>query len=217
MGDGEKPYPVLVCSTCSKLTGWLGSGERCDSCIDRALRKTAYASGGWVDVTGNGPHNPAAEAGPAAWKRAAAAVGWRAPLREERAATWLRHVEPGETGPVDPEQGFEIAVADRTESAAPEGADLLVRFFVRAVAFDRDGWRPLVGVRLPDPRTPSVFPASLAIEQLAEAWNDFRAEVREVNRARWSEESERRDRESREEQERLQARREQHGTSGLLD
>jgi hypothetical protein len=215
---GEKPYPVLVCSACFKLTGWLGSGERCDTCIDREQRKSAYSdpSGGWVDLGGGARERPA-EAGASGWKRAAAAVGWRGPLREQSVEIWMRHVEPGETGPVDPEDGFQIAAADRTEDTAPEGADLLVRFFVTAVEFDQGAWRPLVGRGLPVPLTPSVFPASLPIDQLAEAWNDFRSEVDQANRARWAGESERRERDSQAEEERLEARREQHGTSGLLD
>jgi hypothetical protein len=215
---GEKPYPVLVCSACFKLTGWLGSADRCDTCIDEELRKAAYsdASGGWVDVTG-GPRERSAERRATAWKRAAAAVGWRGPLRQERVAIWMAHVEPGETGPMDAEDGFEIAVADRIEDAPPEGSDLLVRFCVRAVRFERDRWQPFVGVGLPDPLTPDVFPASLPIEQLAEAWSDFRGEVDERNRARWSAEAERREREREADEELRRARREQRGTSQLLD
>src|SRR5689334_11230061 len=144
---GEKTYPVLVCSTCFKLTGWLGSGGRCETCIDEELRRAEYAdpSGGWVDVSGGGsqPAGPLEDA-PSGWKRAAAAVGWRGPLNEERVAIWMKHVDPGETGPVDPEDGFNIAVADRTEGAAPEGADLLVRFFVRSLTFDGGSWTPVV-------------------------------------------------------------------------
>jgi hypothetical protein len=216
---GQKPYPVLVCSTCFKLTGWLGLNERCDTCIDSDHRKAAYAdpSGGWVDLSEGDRQHGSVEEAPGGWKRAVALVGWRGPLRELRVATWMRHVEPGETGPIDPEEGFETAVADRTDDAAPEGPDLLVRFFVRAASFDGNQWRPVVGVGLPDPLTPSVFPASLPIEQLAEAWNDFRTEVEEFNRARWSEEDARREQERDAEDALLRARREQQGTSGLLD
>jgi hypothetical protein len=216
---GEKPYPVLVCETCFKLTGWLGSGNRCDTCIDGELRKAAYEdpSGGWVDVGGRRSPQGPVEAPTHGWKRAAAAVGWRGPLREERVAVWIGHVEPGETGPIDPEDGFEIAVADRAEDAPPEGADLLVRFYVRAVRFAGGRWQPLVGVGLPNPVTPDVFAASLPIEQLAEAWSDFRGEVDDFNRGRWSDESQRRERQRDAEAELIQARREQQGTSRLLD
>jgi hypothetical protein len=216
---GERPYPVLICATCFRLTGWLGSGDRCDRCIDRELRKAEYSDpgAGWVDLTGHAWHQQPIEVSPTRWKHVAASVGWRQPLREERVAIWMSHVEPGETGPVDPEDGFEIAVADRSEGEAPEGPDLLVRFFVRSVAFDGSRWRPLVGVGLPDPITPDVFPASLPIEQLAEAWNDFRGEVAEANRADWSAEEARRDRERDAGEERTRARREQQGTSRLLD
>jgi hypothetical protein len=216
---GEKTYPVLVCSTCFQLTGWLGSGDRCESCIHGELRRAAYAdpASGWVDVSGGGSRPGPVENAPSGWKRAAAAVGWRGPLTEERVAIWMKHVDPGETGPVDPEEGFEIAVADRTEGPAPEGVDLLVSFFVRSVGFDGGRWTPRVGVGLPVPGTPDVFPASLPIEELAEAWNDFRGEVDEANRARWSEEAATRDLDQQVEEELLRARREQHGTSELLD
>jgi|tagenome__1003787_1003787.scaffolds.fasta_scaffold20515815_1 hypothetical protein len=216
---GEKPYPVLVCAACFRLTGWLGSGDRCETCLDRELRKAAYAdpSGGWVDLTADRPAEQSAGLAPSGWKRAAAAVGWRRPLREARLAVWLRNIDPGETGPMQPEEGFELAVADRAEDPAPEGGDLLVRFYARGLRFEAASWQPRVGTALPDPLTPNVFAASLPIDQLAEAWNDFRAEVDDFSRARWSDESARRERERAADEELLRARREQRGTSSLLD
>jgi hypothetical protein len=62
-----------------------------------------------------------------------------------------------------------------------------------------------------------AFAASLPIEQIAEAWSDFRGEVDDFNRVRWSEESDRRERQRDAEEELIQARREQRGTSRLLD
>jgi hypothetical protein len=69
----------------------------------------------------------------------------------------------------------------------------------------------------PDPLSPDVFAASLPIEQLAEAWGDYREEIAAFNRGVWSAEEERRERARQADEELLAARREQLGTSDLLD
>jgi hypothetical protein len=67
------------------------------------------------------------------------------------------------------------------------------------------------------PLTPDVFSASLPMDQLAEAWSDYTAEIEAFNAARWQEEDARREQERQDAQARAVAREEQAGTSNLLD
>jgi hypothetical protein len=214
---GDKPYPVLACSQCWQLTGWLGSGGRCDVCISSALREWAFENprGSFVSL-----HSHATEERPEtvpAWKRWVAVVGIRGPLERSHAAAWDERVDPDETGPPRPEDGFVIYDASRGEFPAPEGSDLLVRFSTLSYRFESAGWRRVIQAGGPTPLTPHVFPASLAMEQLAEAWSDYSAEIHAFNAATWAAEAERREQEREAAQARAEAQAEQTGTSRLLD
>ncbi|HEY2603772.1 MAG TPA: hypothetical protein VGI67_19590 [Thermoleophilaceae bacterium] len=211
---GAKPYPVLVCSECFSLTGWLGSGGRCDVCISSARREDAFAdpAGSWVGF--GEPLTRAGSEAPSLFKRM---FGSRRSREEALNAAWGERVDPGETGPATPEEGFVIYDADRNEWPAPEGGDLLVRFSVAAYGFERGGWTPTRRPGGPTPLTPHTFPASLPMDQLAEAWNDYCAEVHAFNAKLWSEEDQRREDEREEAQALAEAREEQTGTSDMLD
>jgi hypothetical protein len=214
---GEKPYPVLACSECWQLTGWLGSGDRCDVCISSARREAAFADphGSFLNLASERSDQSRTRA--AVWKRWAAAVGVRGPLERERVAAWDDRVEPDETGPSEPEDAFVIFDSDRGEWPAPEGDDVLVRFSTLAYRFENAGWRRINQTGGPTPLTPHVFPASLPMEQLAEAWSDYRGEVRAYNAAIWTEEAARREQERQAAKARAEAEEEQSGTSTLLD
>lgn len=214
---GEKPYPVLACSSCWQLTGWLGSEERCDVCISSARREAAYADphGSFVELATHvtaGRGRP-----PALWKRAAAVVGASGPLERELEAVWDEHVDTGVTGPPAPEEGFVVFGAERSEAPAPEGNDLLVRFSTRAYRFDGGAWQHTMESGGPVPLTPDVFPASLPMDQLAEAWSDYTTEIEAFNATRWQDEDAKREQERQDTQARTVAREEQAGTSNLLD
>jgi hypothetical protein len=214
---GEKPYPVLVCSECFQLTGWLGSGDRCDVCISSARREASFENpgGSWVSLATDASAFSTQRA--SAWKRLAAKFGASAALDKERTTAWNAKVDPGETGPFEPEDGFELFGAERGESAAPEGVDLLVRFWLRAYRFENHAWQQIIRTGGPVPLTPDVFPASLPIDQIAEAWNDYCDEVRRHGAAAWAAECERREGKRQAAQSLADARSEQRGTSGLLD
>jgi hypothetical protein len=214
---GEKPYPVLACSECWQLTGWLGSDDRCDVCISSARREAAFADphGSFLNLASE--RSDQSRSGAAAWKRWAAALGARGPLERERVAAWNDRVDPDETGPSAPEDGFVIFDVGRGEWPAPEGNDVLVRFSTFAYRFESGGWRRTNQTGGPTPLTPHVFPASLPMEQLAEAWSDFRDEVHAYNAAIWAEEAARRERDRQEAKARAEAQEEQGGTSTLLD
>jgi hypothetical protein len=214
---GEKPYPVLACSECWQLTGWLGSGGRCDVCISSALREAAFENpgGSFVSLRSHATEEPPEKV--PAWKRWVAVVGIRGPLDGSHASAWNERVDPDETGPPNAEIGFVIYDASRGEFPAPEGNDLLVRFSTLAYRFESAGWRRVIEAGGPTPLTPHVFPASLAMEELAEAWSDYGAEIHAYNAATWAAEAARREQEREAANARAEAQREQSGTSKLLD
>jgi len=208
---GEKPYPVLICGECFCLTGWLdGSGV----CAGDAWRRREHAGGGFMDVRDlragyEAPERPA-------WERARRALG--IPNRRDRRREWLRQVVPDETGPIDPEDAWEIEAATKHERQAPEGVHLLVQFDVRSLHFERGTWMPIDVSRHGKPRTlvPRTFSAALRIDALAEAWNDFGEEVAAHNRAIWQAEAAARDARSRAAAERRDAEELERGTDRLL-
>jgi hypothetical protein len=214
---GEKPYPVLACRECWRLTGWLGSEDRCDVCISSARREAAYADPEGSFLAVPEPRAPASGRKHAAWKRAAAMLGVGGPLAMARVEAWAEHVDMGVTGPAGPEEGYVAFDAERGEWPAPEGHDLLVRFSTRAYEFRRDAWQQALHTGGPVALTPHVFPASLPMDQLAEAWTDYRDEIQRWSAARWQAEEAKRESDRQDAEELADAREEQTGTSGLLD
>jgi hypothetical protein len=106
--------------------------------------------------------------------------------------TWMERVEPDETGPIAPEEGFEIEVAHRDEVEAADGSGMLIRFRTATHCFTHGRWVPLETTRIGsrDLLVPPEHSAGLPAEQLVDAWLDYRTAVEEVNRARWKRESE---------------------------
>jgi hypothetical protein len=174
-----KPYPVLLCQTCLRLTGWLDERERCPDCAgDELIRETLARPGrDFVDVA-----RPLSLGATVRTIRAAF---------ERKRTTWRRCVEPGDTGPFHWEDGFELDVAVRYQQAAPSG-EPLTRFAVRRRRFADSAW--VVGRSGPRhvPFLPSAFSSALETARLAEAWFDFGNEVRESARRAWQEEQRRR-------------------------
>jgi hypothetical protein len=115
---GAKPYPVLVCSACFSLTGWLGDDG---VCAEDAMRRQQDGSGGFVDIRDDRPRYEDAPA--PVGRRVARALGLG--RRRDRAREWLMWIEPGATGPVDPEEGWEIEAPISFEQPAPSGPHLL--------------------------------------------------------------------------------------------
>ena len=207
---GPKPYPVLICSSCFRLTGWLAADGVCAP----DLRHRRNAAGGWPSTEDRRPPLPA-ESGPLL-RRARRALGLGG--TRDRARTWLARVEPGETGPVAPEEGWELEVPVKFEQEAPEGPDLLVFFDAASVRFEYGAWRPVDASRGGKPRrlVPREFAASLPVAALVEAWNDFLQELADHNRRVWQAETARRAGDAAAERARRDAAELQRGTSDLL-
>jgi hypothetical protein len=208
---GPRPYPVLVCGACGRLTGWLSVDGLCAADVQR---RREHAGGGFLSIADRSPH-PATEPG-GLLRRIERALG--VSRRRDRMRAWLAQVEPGETGPIAPEEGWELEAPVKVERPAPEGAHLLVCFDVESLRFDSGAWREVASTRGGKPRrlVPREFPASVPVEQLVEAWSDFKDEVAAHNRSIWEAESERREARRRAEAERRAAEDEERGTSELL-
>jgi len=114
--------------------------------------------------------------------------------------------------------GCELEVAHRSDAEAPDRSCILVRFTTARRRFDGKSWSHTDGTRIPHDELwlPAEFPASIPIEQLAEAWADYTAAVESFNRNSWRAEDERRAAEAQREAEREGALREQRRTSELL-
>jgi hypothetical protein len=218
---GQRPYPVLVCPSCLRLTGWLAADGRCDSCLREAQLEAAYSDphGGWVSLSDRHELPDDASPAPPLHARLQALLGRRSPLERALALTWMRRVDPDRTGPISPENGFELERAWRTELAASDGSGFIVRFSTVTRRFVDGRWPALDSSRIgrSDLLVPTEFSAGLPIEQLAAAWADYRAEVDAFNAAAWARESAAREaaRAAREERERTVA--EQHDVAELLD
>jgi len=119
--------------------------------------------------------------------RLAAAVGRRQGLEHAIARAWRTRVAPAETGPATPEAGYEVEVAKRSESEAPDGSGVLVQFATARYRFDGAAWLALDRTKISQTELliPAEFSAGLPVEQLAEAWVDYQAAMAAFNRDAW--------------------------------
>jgi hypothetical protein len=210
---GERVYPVVICSSCFRVTGWTGTSGECISCLFHKQMEAAYTDphAGWVHLGDTRAPEQ---------KRSILAVLAGLVSRERaRARAWRARVDPGTTGPVAPEEGFEIEVAKRGEVGAPDGTGIIVRFGTATYRFDNGRWAAADRTRIAQAEllVPPEFSAAIPIEQLAEAWGDYHAEVASFNERRWRDVAARRDAERTARQERAEMLlREQH-VSEFLD
>ena len=193
---GETSYPVLGCSECLRLTGWLSTGGLCCDCVQRHQREREYTDphGGWVAVADRRPEVEPPPLLPLS-ARIGAFLGLRRSLRRATSAAWQSRVEPDDTGPIEPEEGYELEIAHREQLPAPDGSGYIVGFSAFTHRFDEGGWVQLDTTRIGPlgTLTPAEFSAGLPIEQLADAWGDYCGEVTAFNRGAWVKESERRE------------------------
>jgi hypothetical protein len=207
---GPRPYPVLVCTSCFRLTGWLSAEGLCAP----DLRHRLQAAAPWPAPAAPLPALPG-ESGPLLRRvRQTLGVG----SRRDRMRSWLARVEPDETGPPAPEEGWELEAPVKHEDRLAEGPDLIVFFDAASIRFEYGAWRRCDATPGGKPRrlVPREFPASLPVAALAEAWNDFVEEVAAHNRRVWDAEAARRGVRLAAVQARRDAEELQRGTSDLL-
>ena len=127
-------------------------------------------------------------------------------------------MEPGDTGPIDPEPGYELEIARRDEVELTDGSGILVRFSSVTYRFVDSDWHQVEQTKIAhrDIAVPAEFPASLPIEQLVEAWGDYQAAIAAFNRRVWAAEDERREAKRQAGEAREEALRAQQHTSDLL-
>ncbi len=220
---GERVYPVLVCCACYRLTGWVSAAGECDACVRRSRVQSAYADphGGWVSAADTRAAAPERHRTPPLplRTRLAAHLGKGTAPDRSLVHEWLRLVEPDETGPIDPEHGYEIEVAHRRELELVEGTGVLVSFSTATHRFADSGWQELETTRLArsDVLVPTEFPGALPVEQLIEAWTDYQRNVHEFNGRVWETQAAAREAARQAEEARATALREQRGVSELLD
>jgi hypothetical protein len=208
---GPRPYPVRVCSVCSRLTGWLGADDTCATDVRRRQES--------ADRNRLGAPDRRARSAPERvplLRRVKRGLG--VGTSRDRVREWLTKVDPGTTGPVEPEEGWTLEWPVKAEVPAPEGPDLLVVFDAESYRFEYGAWRECDTTPGGKPRrlVPREFAASLQIDALAEAWNDFEAEVAEHNAQVWTAEQRRREDAAQDDRERAAAYESESGTSELL-
>jgi hypothetical protein len=219
---GERIYPVLVCRECFAVTGWLSADGFCDSCVRRAQLDAAYSAphGGWVAVDDMRP--PASEPKAPGGSLRSRLASLRHPREaHDRAVVraWMVHVRPDETGPIEPEQGYEVELAKREELEAADRSGMVIRFHTATAVFGGGDWSERETTRIAhrDILVPPEFPASLPVEQLVEAWGDYQAAVDGFNRRAWAGQSERREAQRQADAAHADALREQRDVVDLLD
>ena len=217
---GERVYPVLVCSKCFTVTGWLDAQGECDGCLRAAALRAAFTDprAGWVDVGAPSPE-PSETEERGGHFHVTSLVHARESRRRMLVEAWIGRVDPDGTGPIAPEEGYEIEVARRDELDAADGSGVIVRFRTARSRFVEGSWIDGASsdIASRDLLVPAEFPASLPAEQLVEAWGDFRDAVTAVNRRRWEDESARREAKRQADAAAADALREQRGVSDLLD
>lgn len=219
---GPRSYSVLVCQGCFVVTGWLGNEKRCDGCLRREQFQAAYrdSRGGWVSVadTRAAPRPASRPSVPAVGRL----LGLKHPREAHRRAlvhAWMTHVKPDETGPIAPEDGYQIELAWREEVEAADGSGMLIRFHTASARFAGGAWDELQTTRIPrrELLVPAEFSAVTATEELVEAWEDYKAAVDAFNGKCWDALSAEREGRRQADAAHEDAMREQRGVLDLLD
>jgi len=220
---GKRSYPVVVCQGCFGVTGWLSSEQRCDACLREEQLEAAYRDphGGWVSVAA--AHvQPSREPKPESATLRGRLMGLKHPGEAHQRAlvtAWMTRVRPDETGPIAPEDGYQVEVARRDEVEAADGSGMLIRFHAATARFHAGAWVDLQTTRIPrhELLAATEMPASLAAEQIVDAWGDFRAAVDAFNGRAWAAGAAQRETQRQADAAHEDAMREQRGALELLD
>jgi hypothetical protein len=212
---GSRDYPVIACGNCYRITGWVDGAGRCDFCARHLADRAAAARGAWA-AAAPGPATPSAPRAPLRARLGARLGGEGA--RKQAVRAWFEHVEPGETGPVEPEVGYRTEVALRDEIERTDQAGVLVRFTTSEHRFGGASWErsAITHIGRSEMPNPTEFSASLPVESLVAAWSDYQQAVAAYNRGVWRAQSTKRDQVAAAAAARAEALREQQHTAELL-
>lgn len=107
--------------------------------------------------------------------------------QHEAKLAWAKMIgEPGEDGPIDPEEGYEIIAAEKHEHLDEELKRVIVNFHAGRYRFEHRHW---VRTGLADKAVTYEGPRSFNLDDdaaLASAWFDYSEACAEVNRAAWA-------------------------------
>jgi hypothetical protein len=186
---GQRSYPLLICESCFKVTGWLSGDQHCDGCLRREQLQAAYHDphGGWVVPDNRVPAAAPTSKEGSTRNRIGALRHPHEARNEALASAWMAHVRPDETGPIAPEDGYKVEVAKREELEAADRSGMVVRFHAASHQFHDGRWVELPSTRIPrrDILVPTEFSAGLPVEQIVDAWGDYKAAVDVFNRRTW--------------------------------
>jgi hypothetical protein len=202
-------YPLLLCDECGRLCGWLGdpgwrhkkeyskepySATTCYNCLtaypEREPRGEKMLDDPSVESWIIGPRQTLAlskelrafsDKRVALWKRAIYPL-WAKPYKKAALKNWQRFA-PDWGLPSD----WAIDGPEKIEVEAPDESGLLILFLTARYNFEDGRWRRIKYHRsrayIETP--PTVFSASLPMEQLASAWVDFKEAVSKDNERDW--------------------------------
>lgn len=217
---GPRPYPVLVCERCRQATGWLNGGTAgvCDACLRsdivaiNQMDLPEAVMGGAKEIDDmfsrilnkglNATTFSESEYGQAPSRL----TRWfRSGRYDEQVALNWGHVVHGPVicGPDTPEDGFSLWLPGRYERVSANNAETLIGFYVERYRWQRDHWVASPNTGRWEDRAerddqpphfvfPRVFPATLPVEALEAAWDDFTALCWQDAADRWDAECDRR-------------------------
>lgn len=217
---GPKPYPVRVCDRCRHATGWLTGGTMgtCDNCLRsdvvsmNQMDLPEAVMGGsreidqmFTEILNRGLNSASFsdlgyDRAPSRWTR------WFQPGRYDKqvALNWGEVVHgPVICGPETPEEGFSLWLPVRFERVASNNSETLIGFAVNRYRWQHDHWTPAPNTGRWEDRAeredqppyfvfPTLFPATIGVEALLAAWNDFTSLCWQDAAARWDAECDRR-------------------------
>jgi hypothetical protein len=207
-------YPLEVCEGCERVVGWLSEPlnglahsdpegyRRCLDClsknvfgkkleleliyhplIDRVIRFRGKNAEEQIEEALRRLSDPSLSLRVRALRR----LGRPRRYQLEQLRNWRRFV--GESWREEPPLGMIPALwgAEKTEAKAPDASGRLILFKIGRYRWQGDHWQRLrrsPSVR-PQTKTPTVFSASLPLEQLLDAWADFQRELAKRNYVDW--------------------------------
>jgi hypothetical protein len=169
-------YPYLTCARCQRPTGWVDYAGACDSCGGKNL-------------------NPVTRAQSRAYAGAGRFTLSKARREHQRMKAWLAQTGDG-GGPLVPERGFSLWIPYRYEQLSQDGSETLLKFAVERAQWDGRRFQPVdMHVcwsgdvkNLPKEPVwdfPLAFSALEPVEELVDAWWDFKRLVHEHNATEW--------------------------------
>lgn len=191
----DKPYPWLTCSWCDRITGCLDYNH-CDPCEQAMTIRGNHHKlpSAWIgsihdydDVLYEGVKPtrflPAQIKTKMPWK-----MRLFGSIRRRDEWRTLAFAEPFancDVRPLEPTEGYVVFVPVKGEKETTRGGTQLILFRLNAYKWTSKGWQSAPNEHAPRLDFPLEFEATLPMEDLTAAWNDFVIEVDHLNEQRY--------------------------------